>query len=111
MWVRMNAGQWSRESSPASSPPKEVSLADRSRERRAMQMKRMDATIASDDKHPLSHVHCVQCLRTCGAEASLKWAPGVKEEDEEESKRGADAGPRCRGDQGICPYYYDQVVY
>jgi len=73
----------SRESSPASSPVRGGSRS-RSRERRVM--KRMDATLASDDNHPLSHVHA----HVHGAEqkllALLKRA-GVKEEDEEDDER------------------------
>ena len=74
----------SGESSPASSPVRGGSRS-RSRERRAM--KRMDTTLASDDNHPLSHVHAHVHERAEQKLVALLKRAGVKEEDEEDDER------------------------
>ena len=74
----------SRESSPASSPVRGGSRS-RSRERRAIT--RVNASLASDDNHPLSHVHAhVHERAEQKLVALLKKRVGVKEEEDDDDE-------------------------
>jgi len=74
----------SRESSPASSPVRGGSRS-RSRERRAIT--RVNAALAGDDNHPLSHVHAHVHERTEQKIVALLKRAGVKEDEDDDDER------------------------